>query len=181
LLRFTSRKPIASPDEFTPDSFLFITAGTFQKKPFIAGDGRRAMLLESLDFNCYKWDWKLVAYVILDNHYHLVVRTPAGDDSRLAHIVQSAHSFSAYHWRREDPSIRSRIWWNFWEMPIASPALLVAHINYVHDNPRFHGLVDDPAEFTASSYADYLALDADKVRRWEADYPGSSLTLVDGF
>jgi hypothetical protein len=66
-------------------------------------------------------------------------------------------------------------------MPIASPALLVAHINYVHDNPRFHGLVDDPAEYTASSYADYLALDADKVRRWEADYPGSSLTLVDGF
>lgn len=178
---FTSRKPLGASEAFVPKSYFLITAGTFQKRPFIHGDGRKQMLLESLDFNSYKWKWRLLAYVILDNHYHLVVQTPPADTSRMAHIIQSAHSFSAYHWRRDDPSIHSRIWWNFWDSPIEDMEKLRLHINYLHRNPQFHGKGGDPAEYGYSSYRMYLEADAGLVEKWEAEYPANRLAIIDSF
>jgi len=181
VLKFTSRRPYSAHEEFIGESYLLITAGTFQKKPFMIADERKNLLLESLDFNCYKWDWRLLAYVILENHYHLIVQTPPNDDSRLAHIIQSAHSYSAYHWRREDASIRNRIWWNFWESPLESKASLLQHINYVHDNPRFHGLTDDPQHYSFSSYGAYLDADTASIQKWEHEFPASGLQMIDSF
>lgn len=172
---------MSASERFVPDSYLFITAGTFQKRPYIAGGDRKETLLESLDFNAYKWGWRLLAYAVLDNHYHLVMQTPPSDASRLAHIVQSAHSYSAYHWRREDPSIHSRIWWNFWETPITDLESLWAHIHYVHENPRYHGVTDSPEQYLHSSCAAYLALDEAGVRDWERKSLGSSLEIQDAF
>lgn len=181
LLAFTSKEPISRWEDFAERSFLFITAGTYQKRPFIADSQRKQMLIESIDFNCYKWGWKLTAYAILDNHYHLIVRTPGGDVTRLAHIIQSAHSFSAYHWRRDDPSIRTRIWWNFWEAVIKTPESLVEHINYVHENPRFHGLTADPATFQYSSMPAYQALPNSPWPDWQAKYTRPPADLIDSF
>ena len=181
VLKFSSRRPYTAHEGFIPQSYLLITAGTFQKRPFIVGDDRKAKLLDSLDFNCYKWDWRLIGYAILENHYHLIVQTPQGDMSRLAHIIQSAHSFSAYHWRRDDPTIRTRIWWNFWETPLETKESLIQHINYVHDNPRFHGLTDDPQNYAFSSYGSYLEKDTTSLRAWEAEYPAKDLQLIDSF
>lgn len=178
---FSSRKPLARDEAVAPSGYLFITAGTFQKRPFIAGDDRKSMLLESLDFNCYKWEWRILAHVLMDNHYHLVVEPPGGDASRLSHIVQSAHSYSAYHWRREDPSIRSRIWWNFWELHLADREALLSHLNYVHENPHWHGATDNPREYPFSSYARYLELDSEAVMQWENDYPSRSVNVIDQF
>lgn len=180
MLSFTSRKPLADDEPFQPGNYLFITSGTFQKRPFIAGDDRKQMLCESLDFNCYKWDWRILAFAILNNHYHLVVQIPH-DVSRIAHIIQSAHSYCAYHWRREDPSIHTRIWWNFWDTPLEDREALIRHINYVHANPSFHGCTKDDSSYPFSSYADYLKESADSVKSWEQQYPASKLTLIDSF
>lgn len=181
VLAFTSRKPLSPSEPYLPGSYLFITAGTFQKRPFLASDHCKGILLESLDFNAYKWGWRLLAYALLDNHYHLVMQTPPADPSRLAHIVQSAHSFSAYHFRREDPSIRGRIWWNFWDTPIDSRDSVWAHIHYVHQNPRLHGIADAPEQYAFSSYAAYLAIDSEGIRQQERQFPGSRLAIQDDF
>ncbi|MBY0586227.1 transposase [bacterium] len=181
MLSFTSKEPIARMEDFVERSFLFITAGTYQKRPFIAGDDRKSMLVESLDFNCYKWGWKLTAYAILDNHYHLIVRTPGGDVTRLAHIIQSAHSFSAYHWRRDDPTIRTRIWWNFWEAVLKTPEALIEHINYVHLNPKLHGTTSEPASYAFSSMPAYLALPNSPLEDWMKKYVRTPADLIDAF
>ncbi|QDU62276.1 Transposase IS200 like protein [Planctomycetes bacterium Pan216] len=185
MLSFTSRTPLAADESFVPNSYLLITAGTFQKRPFMRLEHRKQMLLESLDFNCYKWKWRLLAYVILDNHYHLVVHAPDDDRSvvqhSLAHIIQSAHSYSAYHWRRDDPSIRSRIWWNFWDAPIGDLASLRCHINYLNANPAFHGKVRDPSTYPYSSYHLYVKQDRETLAQWEKDYPADKVDLIDNF
>lgn len=181
MLSFTSRVPLRPEDPFLVGDFLLITAGTFQKRPFILGDGRKQMLLESIDFNCYKWKWMLRAFAIMDNHYHLIVQTPPGDTSRLAHIIQSAHSFSAYHWRRDDPNIRSRIWWNFWETPFQKESDLRQTINYLHENPRYHGQTDTPRTYPFSSYAAYWEAEPAVVDDWESRYPARELEMMDNF
>lgn len=181
MLSFTARMPLDAEEPFVPNSYLLVTTGTFQKRPFLAPAERKAMLLESLDFNSYKWKWRIIAFVLLDNHYHLVLGHPPGDPSRLAHIVQSAHSYCAYHIRREDPSIRSRIWWNFWETPIPDQGQLLRLVNFVHENPRRHGVTDDPATYAQSSYSDYLQRDAATIRRREAEYPAADLDIQDNF
>lgn len=181
MLAFTARKPLLADEPFIPNSYLQITTGTFQKRPFMAAAERKAILLESLDFNAFKWQWRIVAFVLLDNHYHLLMQTPPGDPSRLAHIIQSAHSYAAYHWRREDPSIRTRIWWNFWDMPISDQGTLIHQINYIHANAQLHGKTDDPAAYPFSSYADYLKQNAEVVHHWETDHPAGPLSQLDNF
>lgn len=181
MLSFTARKPLEENEPFVEGGFLLITTGTFQKRSFIAGDKRKAMLLESLDFNSFKWQWRIVAFVILDNHYHIVFQTPQGDDSRLAHIIQSAHSYSAHHWRQEDPTIRTRIWWNFWESRILTLDSLIQHINYLHRNPQFHHRTNDPAGYPFSSYGDYLKANPELIRRWETEHPAANLDIIDTF
>lgn len=181
MLPFTSRRPLTADEPFLSDAYHLITAGTFQKRALIQPDSRKEMLLESLDFNCYKSGWRLLAYVILDNHYHLIVETPARDHSRMAHIIQSAHSFSAYHWRREDPTIRSRIWWNYWDTPIDHQESLLRHINWVHLNPASHRLTGDFGRYRWSSRAAYLELDSSALQRWERDYPPTDLNVIDNF
>lgn len=178
---FTSRKPLAADEPVAPESCLFITAGTFQKRPYIAPDHRKETLLDSLDFNAYKWGWRMLAYVVLDNHYHLLMQTPPSDPSRLPHIVQSAHSFSAYHWRREDPSIRGRIWWNFWDSAVSDTDSVRRLVVYLHENPRRHGATDAPETYPFSSYRAYLDADEAAVRAWEAQFPPSDLEILDAF
>lgn len=181
MLAFTARKPLTADEPFVPNSFLQITTGTFQKRPFMSGDDRMSILLESLDFNSFKWQWRIIAFVLLDNHYHLLAQTPPGDASRLAHIIQSAHSYAAYHWRRDDPSIRTRIWWNFWDSPIHDMGALRHQINYIHANPKMHGKIEDPTTYAFSSYRDYLKQDAATIHKWEEEYPAGPLIPLDNF
>lgn len=181
MLAFTARKPLTADEPFVPHSYLQITTGTFQKRPFMAADERKAILLESLDFNSFKWQWRILAFVLLDNHYHLLAQTPPGDPSRLAHIIQSAHSYAAYHWRREDPSIRTRIWWNFWDAPIADQSSLRYQINYIHANAKLHGKTANPATYPFCSYGDYLKCEPETIACWEKQYPVGNLDPLDNF
>lgn len=180
VLSFTSIRPLER-EESPAGPFLFVTAGTFQKRPFLAGADRKTMLLESLDFNAYKWGWRIVAYALLDNHYHLLLEPPVGDHWRLSHIIQCAHSYSAHHWRRDDPSIHSRIWWNFWETPVNGTEAVRRHIVFLHTNHRAHGISDAPATYPHSSLAAYRQLDEATIRSWEEHYPPTGLSIVDNF
>ncbi len=82
---------------------------------------------------------------------------------------------------REDPSIRTRIWWNFWEAVIKSPESLVEHINYVHENPRYHGLVSDPATYQFTSLPAYLAAENSPIVDWQKSYSKPPADLIDSF
>ena len=100
--------------------------------------------------------FKLIAYVIMPDHLHVVWQLPPGD---LAYSMRwrLLKSFVTREWKRNDSRQSvNKFWQNrFWEHTIRNQDDLEKHIDYIHYNPVKHGLVDDPAQWKYSSFLDY--------------------------
>lgn len=68
--KFTNRPPHLKID----DSFYFITARTVEGQWFLRPEKYRQILLEKIQEKVEKFSFSLVAFVILPNHYHLMVQ-----------------------------------------------------------------------------------------------------------
>jgi REP element-mobilizing transposase RayT len=59
-----------------PGALYHITARGDRREEIVHDDGDREMLLATLAEACKKTQWEVLAWVIMDNHYHWLVRTP---------------------------------------------------------------------------------------------------------
>lgn len=101
--------------------------------------------------------YQLIAWVIMPNHVHLVIRLTTGES--LARIV---HSWKSYTGKRIDalmnlPNEQHAIWQaDYWDRYIRSEQHYLAAINYIHNNPVKAGLVNTPQDWCWSSASDHL-------------------------
>ena len=96
-----------------------------------------------------KTPFELIAWVILPDHYHLVIDPREENISSL--LQRMKMSFAASY--RQAHGMRSgRVWQNrFWDHIIRDDSDLQKHIDYIHFNPVKHGLVRSPFEWSHSS------------------------------
>lgn len=71
----------------------FITGATFKKRPLLAAPELKLNLTSIIKDNFLKTGWKLEAYVVLDNHYHLLAVSDKGKDLPL--IIKGIHGASS--------------------------------------------------------------------------------------
>ncbi len=94
-----------------------------------------------------------LAYCLMPNHYHLLVRVPSGE---LSAAMQSLGCNYVRHTNdrvgRDGPLFRAR----FHSIPVATDRYLVAVARYIHRNPLDLAGVDTPARYRWSSYRAYL-------------------------
>ncbi|MGB9803083.1 REP-associated tyrosine transposase [Desulfofundulus sp.] len=109
-------------------------------------------LLEQLRFAIKVDGLDVFAYVIMNNHFHLAVRTNRAPLSKVMHRLNSR--FSRYYNRdqgRTGHVFESR----YKAVPIQNERYLLAVIRYIHRNPVRAGLCDGVADYQWSSDADY--------------------------
>ncbi len=92
------------------------------------------------------------AYCLMDNHFHLLVRSPHGDISAALQRIEDAYArwFNLRH-DRDGPLFRGR----FRAKLILTKAYRRAVIGYIHDNPVRAGIVTDAEAYPFSSARDY--------------------------
>jgi len=75
----------------------FVTTKTFQNKPIFNNSKSCELLLEDIDFYRNKLGFKLIGYVIMPNHLHLIVWWDVEKQKGLtiSKIIQSIKSHSA--------------------------------------------------------------------------------------
>lgn len=136
--------PHAPPHRLAQSSVYFVTARTRNQRYLLAEDVMKdwfeAKLLELAD----EFGWKLEAWCVLSNHYHLVAHSPAGTNSAesLSRMFQKLHSLTTKELnRREQQPGRTRLWQNYRETHLTFPQSYLARLNYVHQNAAHHGLV----------------------------------------
>jgi putative transposase len=138
----------------------------FTRKPYFD------ILIDSLQFCRHRKSLKLYAYVILDNHLHLVV---AGD--RLTDIIRDFKSYTAklliarlerdqktwvlnqfqYHKQPTKTKSAYQVWQEgFHPQQIVSEEMLQQKIDYLHHNPVRIGVVERPEDWMYSSARDYV-------------------------
>jgi REP element-mobilizing transposase RayT len=96
-----------------------------------------------------------LAYCLMDNHFHLLVRAPPG---RLSPAMQHLESVYTRHTNerigRDGPMFRGR----FRSIPVETDPYLMWVTRYIHRNPLVIPGVRRPATYRWSSYRAYLGL-----------------------
>jgi putative transposase len=124
------------PHFLLDDSWYFITAATYQKGPFLQLYGHKSIVQESLERLSASFSIKLAAWVIMDNHYHLLLH--AQTPEALKGFIQRLHGRTAYEINKNSDLKGRQIWHNYWDTIIRSDADFWTRFNYIHYNPVKH-------------------------------------------
>jgi len=126
------------------------------------GLARRASFCAPTDFETFLqvlrethtlWGVEVLAYCLMPNHYHLCLRTPAGNLSRIMRHLNGVYTqrFNRAH-RRDGPLFRGR----YKAILVEAEAYLAAVIRYIHLNPVLAKLAISPEAYRWSSHTGYL-------------------------
>ena len=117
-----------------------------------------------------KYDIAVIAYVLLPNHYHFLLRQDSHHPARFL----PQYTFNAYTKafnKRYDHS-GTLFQGPFRSIEVTTESYLLNLIRYIHANPVLHGLVDDPGMWAFSNYLEWIGERAGKLvdRDFIAEY-----------
>lgn len=124
-------------------------------QPIFFADSDRLELGHRLAEIHRRFDVTTLAYCLMTNHLHLVVRAPDGSLPNAMHHLTSVFSRHVNdRLGRDGPLFRGR----YHSIPVESDAYLLWVVRYVHRNPLDIAGVDSPRDHRWSSYRTYLGL-----------------------
>ena len=142
----------APPHLYRPGAKYFITASTFRKIKLFDGKAKEK-LLSSLLRSCNNHGWKLEDWVILDNHYHLMLNAPE-NKMNLSRFVSEYHKFTAMFIKKNNPKAIGlpKIFSNYWDTCVNYERSYYARLNYIYYNPVKHGYVEKAKDYKWGSF-----------------------------
>ncbi|MBU0598315.1 transposase [Patescibacteria group bacterium] len=142
------------PHLFIDKCYYFLTARTLGGKNFFNNNEKKMILLNVIKCAADKYDVKLVAWVVLDNHYHLIIKFI--NSNKLIRFVTNIHVNSSRLLNKFDDTTGRKVWWNYWDRYIRDERDFWIHFNYIHHNPVKHRYARDSKDYQFSSYHYWL-------------------------
>jgi REP element-mobilizing transposase RayT len=130
-------------------------------------------LLDSLNFYRHKQSFKLLGYVVMPDHLHLILwpcgeATPADimrdyKEFTSKRVIRQAEVEGREDWRQafrqageETGRSANKVWQDsYWDENVYTEGFLRQKLNYLHRNPLRAGLVERPEDYPYSSYRNY--------------------------
>lgn len=151
----------------------FVTTGVYQRVPIFTKPSFIIPLYDSLAFYRHQQKFKLLGYVIMPDHIHLVVwphgRHTLSDfmrdfkeftSKRIMRQAEVEENIALMHSFRlagaETGRAMYKVWQDdFFEKHIFTERVLRQKLHYIHRNPVRAGLVETPDKYAYSSYRNY--------------------------
>ncbi|MEE4310663.1 MAG: transposase, partial [candidate division KSB1 bacterium] len=115
-----------------------------------------------------KHNWELYEWVVLDNHYHLLVKIKHAKDVSV--FINSLHRTSAYHIKKYLKLNVDRFWYQYWDRCIRDEKQFYETAMYIVYNPLKHEYVSNMSEYAFSSYQWNNYGDQEKYRTLFREY-----------
>ena len=130
-----------------------LTQRGVEKRDIVADDEDRREWLRLLGRNATRCGWRVFAYALMTNHFHIFLRTPQPNLSAGMHAFESGYVslFNRRH-ERMGPLFQGRFRAVLVEQETHGRVLS----RYVHLNPFRAGLTPHPAQYRWCSYRHYL-------------------------
>jgi putative transposase len=135
---------------YLDDQIYFVTAHTYLDRPYLDTASKKMKLLGKIKEFLKAFHFNLYAWVILDNHYHILFKVSRGKD--LPKTMNKIHCGYSYERNKIENQKGRKIWQNYWDRCIRSEKDFWRHFNYIHHNPVKHGYVQKMEEYEFSSY-----------------------------
>lgn len=131
------------------------------RQPIFGDAADRQTMLDLLDEHAKKLDVALHAYVLMDNHFHLLV-TPASSEALPSLMQAVGRRYVRYF---NDRTLRTGTLWEgrYRSTLVQSEAYLLTCMAYLDLNPVRAGMVQSPGEFPWSSHGHYIGQRSDKL------------------
>ncbi len=133
-----------------PFRTYFVTKCVEGRRPILTAPAAAETVIEALAHIRSQNQIKLLAFVIMPDHYHAVFSLLPGED--LSHLMRRIGSFTANRIQRA-PSIHHTVWQRagFYDRACRDDSEVLDAVAYVHDNPVRRGLVMAEEEWLYSS------------------------------
>lgn len=147
----------------------FITASCYRREPLLNAAWRRDLFVKVLERVRQKYQFVVVGYVVMPEHFHLLISEPERANPSV--VIQAlklgvARRIVASRKRRErrnrtqaalwEHSSTNRIWQaRFYDYNVWSGRKRVEKVRYIHRNPVRRGLVEHPVRWRWSSFRAY--------------------------
>ena len=142
------------PHVYLNDTWYFISSATNRRECLLHVAGHKDLARDQLKQLVVEFHVSLAAWVILDNHYHLLLKSR--DASKLSTFFGRLHGRISFELNRLDGTRGRQVWHNFWDTCIRTERDYWTRFNYIHHNPVKHGYVSHMADWEFSSYRYYL-------------------------
>jgi REP-associated tyrosine transposase len=156
-----------------PNLVHYATAVTHNRVPVFRNDPACSLLIEALATTRSKEPFKLIGYVVMPDHLHLLANPLELDISIVAGRIKGRAAVSILGWLRAEGHSVSlaklalpkplksgqthAVWMKeFSAVDIWSRRFIRQKLHYIHMNPVRAGLCKHPAEWRWSSYRAYL-------------------------
>ena len=138
---------------YIPDAIVFITCVTRDRMPYLRGTENLDLFWETLRRVQRKHPFRLLAYVILPDHVHWLIRVddPSGNFSTVMHSIKRNYTLNYKKAHHIDGSLS--LWQaRLWDHIVRDERDLSDHFDYIHWNPVKHGYVQKVGEWEQSTY-----------------------------
>ena len=127
------------------------------------GDGRRKIYQKETDYLKFleyvlrakdKFQFKLYAYVLMANHYHLLIQTLQANLPRVMHYINSVYTT---YYNRANRNIGHLFQGRYKSLIVDADSYFKELTKYIHLNPVKAKIVEKPEVYKWSSYRGYLS------------------------
>lgn len=150
-MRPTSHHP---PHIYLDDTWYIITSSVTGGRRLLSPNGHKDLVRDRLKALVVEFGLTLAAWVILDNHNHILVKSHTGEE--LNRFIGRWHGRTSFDLNALDDARGRQVWHNFWDSCVRSEADYWTRFNYIHYNPIKHGYVRRFEAWPWSSYRHYL-------------------------
>ena len=135
------------------DCFYHVTGRGNDRKQIYASDYDYRKFLEYVLTAKKRFDFYLYAYVLMPNHYHLLIKTRHANLSKIMHNINS--SYTTYYNIKHNKTghlFQGR----YKSIVVDADSYFSTLTKYIHLNPVKAKMVESPEEYTWSSYKGYI-------------------------
>lgn len=141
-------------------AFYHVTARGNERRKIYWNDRDYEKFKEYLKDAQVKYGYRLHCYVLMTNHYHLLIETPEGNLSQVMHYING--SYTTYINKKRNRSghlLQGR----YKAILVEHDRYLLELSRYMHLNPVRAKMVAHPAEYRQSSYNSYVSRSVEDI------------------
>jgi REP element-mobilizing transposase RayT len=143
-------------------AFYHITSRGNRRERIFIDDGDRERFIECLRRTRQRFGIVIHAFVLMDNHYHLLIETPLANISKSLHHLNCAYS---QHFNRRHQCIGHVLQGRFKAIIVDRDEYYLELIRYIHLNPVRAGIVSSVDLYRWSSHR--AIIDARHAKIWQ--------------